>query len=301
MRAAGVEDDGAGQLADHRHPAHDCPGKNARDNHRQQHFAEGCLVRCAERDSRFFDAGRDLPDDGGGAAHGVGHAANDKGDDEDERRAGQQQRRGIESKKKSDTKHRAGDDIGEHGDGVDRAVDDVFVAHGEISDEYADQHNQCDGGKPEAVGIPQGIAVFRENGGVVFQRVCAGIDLPAARLQEAGVNHHGLRHDGKRHHAVSGKMDEYFFHAAQCDFFHGFQGAHRVAATFGQKTLRKEKKHGQRDDDQTQGGSKAVIAAHFAHELVINKHRHGFIAFADQHGCAEIGKDTHEDKQRTGK
>lgn len=61
-------------------------------------------------------------------------------------------------------------------------------------------------------------------------------------------------------------------------------------------TLEEKEQQGDDDDDDAQRGGKVIVGADFAHKLGVDQDREGFKAFADEHRCAEIGKDPHKDQ-----
>ena len=70
---------------------------------------------------------------------------------------------------------------------------------------------------------------------------------------------------------------------------------------FREKTLDEEHDDGEPDHDAADGCREAVIARYFSHELVVNKDGECLVSLADEHGRAEVSKDTHENKHGAGK
>ena len=65
----------------------------------------------------------------------------------------------------------------------------------------------------------------------------------------------------------------------------------------GDIALQEEKHHGNSHDDDAQRRGKVVIVADLTHELIVQYHRIGAVAFADEHGRTEIGEHPHEHQQ----
>jgi len=70
----------------------------------------------------LFNGGADLANDGRAGADGVGHAAHGQGDNDDHGCARQGQWRLREGIQEADAQHRAGDDVGQHGERVHGAA-----------------------------------------------------------------------------------------------------------------------------------------------------------------------------------
>ena len=80
----------------------------------------------------------------------------------------------------------------------------------------------------------------------------------------------------------------------------GVQRVHGEAVVVGQHLL--NQKHDGRDDDgdHADRGRKVVVDRCLAHVLLVNLHREGAVALADQKGRAEISQGPHEYHQGRG-
>ena len=64
--------------------------------------------------------------------------------------------------------------------------------------------------------------------------------------------------------------------------------------------LQEEEDQRNRHDNHAQRGGEIAVVGHLSHELVIQHHREGAVALADQHGRAEIGEHAHKHQQGRG-
>lgn len=103
-------------------------------HHGNRDFTKSRHIGGAQRNSRFFDAGTDISQNGGGGTDGIGHSPHRERNNHDQRRSGKDNRRFIESKDESDTEDGTGNDEGEHRNDVKNAVQCISFPHGKVGD-----------------------------------------------------------------------------------------------------------------------------------------------------------------------
>ena len=95
-------------------------------------------------------------------------------------------------------------------------------------------------------------------------------------------------------------MDQHAPDALELLGLDGVKGVHGKCQLVGGVLLGHEDQRRDDDGDDTDGGRKAVVAADLAHEFIVNEHREGPVALADQHGRAEIRQGAHKYQQAAG-
>ena len=81
---------------------------------------------------------------------------------------------------------------------------------------------------------------------------------------------------------------------------HGLERGHGIAVSPGDPPLEEEKHQRDGHDDDAQGGGEVAVVGNLAHKLIVENDWEGAISLANEHGCAEVGKHTHENQQRRG-
>ena len=288
-----------GQLVDEGDPAEDGAGGHAGEHHLGGHLQKGHGLGIPQADGSLLHAGADLVKDGRAGAQGVGLAADHQGDHDDGGAAGQHDGGMVKGHQQGDTQNRAGDDVGEHGDGIDEVGQPVLPAHRQVGDEHPQHHDDDDGDQAVQVGVFDGLDGGGKDLAVAFQRVAVHKDLHLGS-PEGGVNHHALGDDGHPGQQVDVQVDQQALDPVGLLGLNRPQGTHGEG--FGVDIPLLEEEDGRRNHhhDGGHGGGEVGRAAGFAHELGIDQGGHDPVALADEGRGAEVGHAVHKDQQRRG-
>ena len=299
LSLAGIQDDGGGQLTDHRDPAQDGTGDDAGCHHGHRD-AEECLhLRSTQRDGGFLDAHGDLLQNGHRRADGIGQTPDDEGHHHDEHGAADEERRLIEADEQRDAKDCAGHDVGDHREDVHHVGQGVAAAHHQIGDEDSQQHDDDKRQQGDDDGVLDAAAQLADGGLVALQRVAVHEDL-ALRVLERGVDDVGLRQNGDAHHEIDRQMHQSVDTLAGLALLHGVHTVQREGVLVGNVLLDEEDQRGDDDGDDGDGGCKAVAAADLVDELGVEDDGEGAVALADEHRGTEVCKGAHEHQQSCG-
>lgn len=298
-RVRRVEHDRGAQLVDKRDPAQDGAGNYAGQHQLGRYLHKGFQRRIAQRDGGLLYAGADLIENGRAGTQRVGQTANHQGDNHDGCRAGKHHgvTLAVEGQKQRNTKHRAGNDVGEHGDGINRTGEHAFFAHRQVGDQHAEHNNYSQGNDAIQVSILNRGQCRVKNLGVAFKGVAVH-EVLYLRFAQGGPDDDQVRHHGKNHQEVGEHMHDDVLGALCARGLNGAHGAHGEALLVHVPLLQKEQHRRDHHHQRSHGRGEVGRAAGFAYKLDIDFGGQHVVSLADEGRGAEVRHAVHEHQQR---
>lgn len=291
---AAVEHDGGAELVDAGDPAENGAGEDAGQHQAGHHLEEGLHGGDAQADGGFLHRAFHLVEEGAARAHGVGQLPHHIGDDHDGRGAREDDGLAVESHDQAYAQDGAGDDVGEHHEQIHGAGDFAALAHQDIGDQHAEDHDEHDGDGGEIVGVGDVGGQAAEDLLIVVQGEAAD-KAGEVRPDERGDDHRQLGQKAEEGHQRHRQRHQKALPAVQLHHLGRAQGGHGVVLAGHIELLQQQDAEGAGHHDDGQGAGHVGVAADLAHVSIVHQHRqHPGFALAQQHRGAKVGQGGHE-------